>query len=124
MLCGFFASVPASPSSPSSPLLSESAPTPPSSSSLTPSACVPFPPRTLRSWDDQNRRPPLGLRPVLQPVFPAHLCHVGADPQAPGRLRRNCRLVRPAVQSGHGRGGPQSKGHPRRRRFLSSPWRR
>src|SRR6266550_2992266 len=50
MLCGFFASVPASPSSPSSPLLSESAPTPPSSSSLTPSACVPFPPRTLRSW--------------------------------------------------------------------------
>src|SRR5437899_4810956 len=24
--------------------------------------------------DDQNRRPPLGLRPVLQPVFPVAVC--------------------------------------------------
>src|SRR6266404_1963869 len=65
-----------------------------------------------------------GFRPVFEPVFPAHLCYVGADPQAPGRLLRNSRLVRPAVQSGHGRGGPQSKRHPCQRRLLSRPGRR
>jgi len=66
-----------------------------------------------------------GLQPASSPVsIPAHLCNgggLGADPQAPGRIRRHSACVRPAVIWLLG-GGPNAKAS-RQRRFLSRPWR-
>src|SRR5260370_10213699 len=71
MLCGFFASVPPSPSSPSLPSLSASAPTPPSSSSSTPSACPLSRSRTPKSWGRLESQTATGAPASSQASIPS-----------------------------------------------------
>ena len=50
--------------------------------------------RPARVGHCPHRRPPLGFRQFLEPVFPTDISDVGANPQAPGRFCRNRRLGR------------------------------
>jgi len=98
----------------------ESAPIPPSSNSLTPSACHHSRQEPSRAGDDKNRRPPLGLRPVLQPVLQLTFSHMGAE-SASARKASPKLPFGPTSGSIWPRAGRsrQSKRHSRQRRFLS-----
>jgi len=73
MLCGFFALVPASLSSPSSPSLSVSEPITASSSSWIPSPAHHSGQEPQESGHHPDCGPPLGFSASFEPVFPAHL---------------------------------------------------